>query len=139
MNKNTRDLTKVWSLIPVVLLSPLILLILVLVLIFVTATISGEVQHYQIRNEVFTYVEEHKDSIEISNPEYTQYFEYTDRGFLDAGVIYGYVYSPNAHYETNGKKYRNGYRFEGPTTYGNGWLYYEKICDDWYYYEEHYG
>lgn len=139
MKKNTKDLIKAISLIPVVLLSPLILFTLVLVIIFATATISSEVEHYQTRREVFAYVEEHKDFIELSNPKCTQHFEYTDWGFVDAGVIYGYVYSPDDQYETNGKRYRKGYRFEGPTTYGDGWFYYEKICDNWYYYEEHYG
>ena len=139
MKKNTKDLIKAISLIPVILLAPLILVISLLAVFYGSAFVVREVQHYQIRSEVFAYVEEHKESIELSDPEYTQHFEYTEWGFVDAGVIYGYAYYPNDQYLTNSKKYRNGYRLEGPTTYGNGWYYYEKICDNWYYYEEHYG
>ena len=139
MKKNTKDLIKALSLIPAVILAPLILFILLLAVLYGAAFVVREVQHYQIRSEIFAYVEERKESIEISNPQYSQHFEYTDWGFVDAGVIYGYVYSPDDRYITNSNKYRNGYRFEGSTTYGDGWFYYEKICDNWYYYEEHYG
>ena len=123
----------------VLLLSPLIMFIGIFVIILVGGTISGEIQRFQIRNEIFAYVEENQDSIVLHDPEYTQYFEYSDWGFGDAGVIYGYIYSPNTDYSSYGEKYRKGCRCDGPTTYGNGWFYYEEICENWYYYEEHYG
>ena len=86
-----------------------------------------------------TQAPENKDSIDLHDPQYTQYFEYSEWGLIDAGVIYGYIYSPNNEYSSYGKKYRRGYRNDGPTTYGDGWFYFEKICDNWFYYEEHYG
>ena len=123
----------------VILPSPIILLILLLGIGLAALSIFPEVQRYQIRNEIFTYVQENKDSIDLHDPQYTQYFEYSEWGLIDAGVIYGYIYSPNNEYSSYGKKYRRGYRSDGPTTYGDGWFYFEKICDNWFYYEEHYG
>ena len=139
MKKNTKDLIKAISLILAVLLSPYILFVLLLVVLFGAAFVGSEVQHFQIRSEVFAYVEEHKDTIEILHPQNSQYFEYTEWGMIDAGIVYGYAYCPDDRYITCGNKYRGGYRFEGPTTYGDGWYYYEEICENWYYYEEHYG
>lgn len=139
MKKNTKDLTKAISLIPVVLLSPLILVISLLAVLYGSAFVVREVQYYQIRSEVFAYVEEHKESIEISHPEHPQYFEYADWGFVDAGVIYGYFYSPDDEYASSNRTYRNGYLQYGTPNNGEDWCYFEKICDNWYYYEEHYG
>nr|MBQ8243957.1 hypothetical protein [Oscillospiraceae bacterium] len=48
----------------VILLSPIILLILLLG-IELALSIFPEVQRYQIRNEVFAYVQENKDSIDL--------------------------------------------------------------------------
>ena len=121
------------------LLSPLIVLSFVLITVFAIAFVSGEVQHYQIRSEVFEYVDQHKESIELNNPEYPQYFEYTNWGYIDSGIIYGYFYSPHDEYESHNRPYRNGYLRYGTPYSGADWCYFEEICDDWYYYEEHYG
>ena len=120
-------------------LVPIILLVLLFVVGFTAISIIDELQRYHIRNEIFSYVQENKDSIDLHGPQYTQYFEYSEWGLIDAGVIYGYIYSPNNEYSSYGKIYRRGYRSDGPTTYGDGWFYFEKICDNWFYYEEHYG
>jgi len=53
VKKNTKDWIKVASLIPVVLLSPLIILVEVLAIILATGTVSSEVQRYRIRSEIF--------------------------------------------------------------------------------------
>ncbi len=139
MKKSTKDLIKAISLIPVVLLSPLIMFILLLAILFGAAFIAREVQHYEIRSEIFEYVEENRDSIELKSPEHTQYFIYAEDGFWDAGVIYGYFYSPVDENINGCEAYHGGFRYEGATSYGNGWVYFEEICDNWYYYEEHYG
>lgn len=139
VEKNTKDLLKAVSWIPVILLMPLILFILLLAILFGTVFIAREVQHHEIRSEVFEYVEENKDSIELKSPEYTQYFIYADDGFWDAGVIYGYFYSPVDENINGCEEYRGGFRREGLTSYGDGWFYFEEICENWYYYEEHYG
>ena len=139
MKKKTKDWIKVVSLLPVVLLSPLIVIVLLLLVLFGTAFIAGEIQHYEIRGEVFQYVEDHKESIAVKNPENTQYFIYSEWGFVDAGVIYGYFYSPEDERTDYCEEYRDGFRYETPTRYGDGWVYFEEICDNWYYYEEHYG
>lgn len=133
----------------IILVTALMVLIAFLLSLFLLVSVASvfcasvvlipEVRDYQIRREVFEYVEEHKDSIELESYEYTQYFVYADWGFGDAGVIYGYYYSPREESFDSDSKYCGGYRHEGPTQYGDGWIYYEEICDHWYYYEEHYG
>ena len=115
------------------------ILLIILICILLSVMISALFPRQQIRNEIFAYVQENKDSIDLHDPQYTQYFEYSEWGLIDAGVIYGYIYSPNNEHSSYGKKYRRGYRSVGPTTYGDGWFYFEKICDNWFYYEEHYG
>lgn len=127
------------SLILVILLSPFIQIGLFATAILRSAVVVREVQHYKIRKEVFEYVEDHKESIEIESRKYSQYFEYADHGFWDAGVIYGYFYSPKEESSEYDSEYRGGWRREGSPNYGDGWVYFEKICENWYYYEEHYG
>lgn len=118
----------------------MILALLLLVGLLTGMTIAfPEIQNTKIRREVFAHVKDNKDTIEITNMTYSQQFTYTERGFGDAGVIYGYLYDPDSNYETVGQKYHGGYRIDGATTYGDGWFYYQKICENWYYYEEHYG
>ena len=117
----------------------LILFLLLLAIVPVVAAISGNTQDRQIRTEIYEFVTENKDFIDLNNPEHIQYFEYYEWGFVDSGVIYGYFYSPDNQCVSYGSKYRKGYRSEGSPNYGNGWVYFEQICDHWYYYEEHYG
>ena len=101
--------------------------------------ITGQIERNQIRDEIFEYVSENKDEIELTDTEHRQYFEYADKGFIDAGVIYGYFYSPHDEYQNYTRTYRNGYLRYGSPNSGEDWCYFEKICDNWYYYEEHYG
>ena len=89
------------------------------------------------KEEDACYPEEWEDERYKSSKE--KYFEYYEWGFVDSGVIYGYFYSPDNQCVSYGIKYRKGYRSEGSPNYGNGWVYFEQICDHWYYYEEHYG
>lgn len=118
----------------------LILAPILLIGLFAGMTVAlPEIQNYKIRREVFAYVAENIDTIEITNVTYAQQFTYTEWGLVDAGVIYGYIYDPSPNYETAGQKYHGGYRINGATTYGDGWIYYKEICKNWYYYEEHYG
>ena len=139
MNKRAKDWLRIALLTPTALLTPVIVGILLLAVIFLAGTIYAEIEHWQMRREVFEYVIENKESIDLTNPQYSQFFEYADWGFLDAGIVYGYFYSPDDESTSNDNEYRGGYRSEGSPHNGDGWGYYEEICDNWYYYEEHYG
>ena len=116
-----------------------LILLILLISPFVVAFISGEIQNNRIRRDVFEYVAEYKDSIELSDPERYQYFEYYELSFVDAGIIYGYFYSPNDEIQNQATDYRNGYLRYGTPYSGRDWCYFERICDNRYYYEEHYG
>lgn len=108
--------------------------------LFLGITVSSQgIHNYKIQRDIFAYVKENKDTFELTNVTHSQQFPYSEWGFGDAGVMYGYLYDPAPNYETVGQKYHGGYRIDGATTYGDGWFYYQKICENWYYYEEHYG
>ena len=126
-------------LIPVILVSPLILFYGVFFAGLPIVYIAGQIERNQIRDEIFEYVLENKDELEQTDAEHRQYFEYADKGFIDSGVIYGYFYSPHDEYQNYTRAYRNGYLRYGSPNSGEDWCYFEKICDNWYYYEEHYG
>lgn len=137
---------KAWKIIFVVILVVLRLTVVPLVqcaaLFFMPLPIvyiAGQVERNQIRDEIFEYVIENKDELEQTDAEHRQYFEYADKGFIDSGVIYGYFYSPHDEYQNYTRAYRNGYLRYGSPNSGEDWCYFEKICDNWYYYEEHYG
>lgn len=119
----------------------------------------SSLQDWQTKNEIFDYVLENKDSIEIDAPFGHQAFHYTSTGSWDTEVNYGYYYSPEdaylfTHedplYDESGiygvplsleysTPYRNGYRDDGIYGDAQDWYYTEKICDNWYYYELHDG
>ena len=126
-------------LIPLILISPLILFYGVFFAGLPVVYITGQIERNQIRDEIFEYVIENKDELKQTDTEHRQYFEYTDKGFIDSGVIYGYFYSPHDEYQNYTRTYRNGYLRYGSPNSGEGWCYFEKICKNWYYYEEHYG
>ena len=126
-------------LIPVILISPLILFYGVFFAPLPVVYITGQIERNQIRDEIFEYVIENKDDLEQTDAEHRQYFEYADKGFIDSGVIYGYFYSPHDEYQNYSTPYRNGYLRYGSPNSGEDWCYFEKICDNWYCYEEHYG
>ncbi len=119
----------------------LVSLVFVLLLLgpFIAAHLSGQSQNSKIRNEVFSYVLENKDNMAVDNTKARQYFEYSSWHFSDAGVVYGYFYSPYDEYLNRKRAYRNGYLEYGTPNSGRDWCYFEKICDNWYYYEEHFG
>ena len=118
-----------------ILLAPLILFYLLLAGLF----IFGEVQRCQIRNEIFSYVQENSDAIERTNPNSYQEFFYTATGLQDGGVEYGYYYAPDDDYALHGESYRNGYRIYGIPDDDTDWYYTEWICENWFYYEIHDG
>ena len=126
-------------LIPLILISPLILFYGVFFAGLPVVYITGQIERNQIRDEIFEYVIENKDELKQTDTEHRQYFEYTDKGFIDSGVIYGYFYSPHDEYQNYTRTYRNGYLRYGSPNSGEDWCYFEKICENWYYYEEHYG
>ena len=118
-----------------ILLAPLILFYLLLAGLF----IFSEVQRSQIRNEIFSYVQENSDAIELTNPNSYQEFFYTATGLQDGGVEYGYYYAPGDDYALHGEAYRNGYRIYGIPDDNTDWYYTERICENWFYYEIHDG
>jgi len=139
LKKNAKDWIRAVSLIPVVLLSPLILVIMAFVLPLPFIYISGHVERNQIRNEIFTYVSENKDAIKPKNPNFSQEFFYTATGLQDGGVEYGYYYAPDDNHTLRGEPYRKGYRTYGVPDDDTDWYYSERICENWFYYEIHDG
>ena len=139
MKKNTKDLIKALSLVLVALLSPLILGIMAFLLPLPLIYISGHVERNRIRNEIFAYVLENRDSIELKNPNLQQDFFYTATGLQDGGVEYGYYYAPDDDYVLHGEPYRNGCRTYGVPDDDTDWYYSERICENWFYYEIHDG
>ena len=118
-----------------ILLAPFILFSL----LFASLSIVSEVQRCQIRNEIFSYVQENLNNIELSNPNRSQDFFYTATGLQDSGVEYGYYYAPDDDYALHGEPYRNGYRIYGIPDDDTDWYYTERICENWFYYEIHDG
>lgn len=139
MKKNTKSSINPVTLIVVALLSPLILLIFLLGIGVIVLSVLSEIQHYRIRNEIFSYVQENLDTIELTNCNSYQEFFYTSTGLLDGGVEYGYYYAPDNDYALHGEAYRKGYRTYGIPDDDTDWYYTERICENWFYYEIHDG
>ena len=118
-----------------ILLAPLILFCL----LRVSLQIFSEVQRCQIRNDIFSYVQENSDAIELTNSNSYQNFFYAATGLQDSGVEYGYYYAPDDNYALHGEAYRNGYRIYGIPDDDTDWYYSERICENWFYYEIHDG
>ena len=118
-----------------ILLTPFILIGLVLA----GLSIFSEIRRFQIRNEIFSYVQENSDNIELTNSNSYQEFSYSTTGLQDCGVEYGYYYAPDDDYALHGEQYRNGYRIYGIPDDDTDWYYTERICENWFYYEIHDG
>jgi len=101
--------------------------------------VSGKVQNYQIKNEIFEYVTSHKERITLEDPNKYQEFFYTATGLQDGGIEYGYYYTPNDDYILAKEPYRTGYRTFGIPDDKFDWYYEERICENWFYYEIHDG
>lgn len=104
---------------------------------FLSAHITGRVQNTRIKKEVFSYVLENRDRLAKTAPAGD--ILYTTAGFGDAGVEYGFFYSPGGQYELAGEASGSGRLQYGRPNSGGDWRYQEPICDDWIYYEEHFG
>ena len=115
----------------------LVLLLLLSPILFIGS--SGHSRDQKIKREVFSYVQDNQHQIPLDDTMHFQEFEYTSWGFSDAGVTYGYYYSPEDEYQFNGSPYHNGYLRYGTPNSGRDWYYHERICENWYYYEEHFG
>lgn len=137
---------KAWKIIFVVILVVLRLTVVPLVqcvaLFFMPLPIvyiAGQVERNQIRDEIFEYVIENKDEIELENPALRQEFYYKPTGLSISGVEYGYIYNPRNDFSYGGEKYRTGYRTYGIPDEDTDWYYEERICENWFYYEIHDG
>lgn len=96
----------------------------------------------QIKAEIFEYVLQNKDSIEIDAEDDYKEFFYKGTGDITSSVDYGYYYTKDDDYEFpsgRGEKYKNGFRLDNLGNDPTDWYYTEKICDNWYYYELHDG
>ena len=103
------------------------------------AYFGDKIESNRIHKEIVAYVLENQDSITVDNHSTIQYYEYRSWALADNGVTYGYFYSPYDEYAHSTKSYRNGYLLYGTPNSGEDWGYYEQICENWYYYEEHFG
>ena len=120
----------------------LISVVLVLLLLLSPILLIGfwrQSRDQKIKKEVFSYIKDNQHQISLDDAMRFQEFEYTSWGFTDAGVIYGYYYTPEDEYQFKGSPYRNGYLKYGTPNSGKDWYYHERICENWYYYEEHFG
>lgn len=139
MDKSRKKHAKVIPLILLIFLSPIIVVVLLLGIGFAALSIWGEVQHYQIRNEIISYVQENFQSLVLTSPDSHQEFFYTATGFQDGGIEYGYYYSPDDDHIFQGEPYRKGNRTYGIPDDPTDWYYSERICENWFYYEVHDG
>lgn len=127
-----RNSLKYIAFLPVIILGPIILFPL---LVYT----YGQINRCQIRNEIFSYVQENSQYIQLDNPASYQDFFYTATGLQDGGVEYGYYFSPNDTHTLQGDPYRKGYRTYGIPDDDTDWYYTERICKNWFYYEIHDG
>lgn len=117
----------------------LLCLAALIVLPYVFLKLTGGIEDHSQRKEVFRYVLEHKDEISIEPQSQITSFVYARRGMPSASVEYGYYYSPDDAFIIDGQIYRKGYRQNGYGGDSTDWLYTERICENWFYYEFHDG
>ena len=125
----------------VILRTILVLLILpaLLVLMLLSGWVGGRIHDRLVRNEVFAYVRQNRQTIELTDPECYQAFFYSASGLQDGGTEYGYYFEPSDAYDVKGAPYRGGYRTFGIPDDATDWYYTERICKNWFYYEIHDG
>lgn len=115
---------------------------LVLIFLMCLPTLISCNERSDIKAEIFEYVLQNKDNIELDPNKMYQEFFYRATGDITAGVDYGYYYSEYDKYEvapSEENRYKSGYRIFGINGDPADWYYTEKICDHWYYYELHDG
>lgn len=139
VKKPKRNLFTNFMLIPVAILSPVVIIMALYFGLLGVMYIHSQIERYQIRSEIFSYVQEYTESIELTNPNSYQEFFYTATGLQDGGVEYGYYYAPDDDHFLHGEPYRRGYRTYGIPDDDTDWYYSERICENWFYYEIHDG
>lgn len=110
-------------------------LLLLLLSPFLLAHILGKVEAIQVKQEIFDHVLE----AQSQPPSSFRSFRYRLTGFGDAGAEYGCYYSPDDSYRNAGTPYKNGYLQYGRPNSGGDRYYHERICENWFYYERHFG
>ena len=126
-------------LIPVAILSPVVIIIALFFGLLGAVYIHSQIERYQIRSEIFSYVLENAATIELDSSNSHQEFFYTATGLQDGGVEYGYYFTPDDDHLLHGEPYRRGYRTYGTPDDDTDWYYSERICKNWFYYEVHDG
>lgn len=139
MKKTRAQLLKGIMIIPAAILTFLIVIVVLWFILLGIVYIGGQVERSHIRREIFSYVQENAEIIELNDPNNYQEFFYTATGLQDGGVEYGYYFSPNNEYTLQGDPYRKGYRIYGIPDDHSDWYYSERICENWFYYEIHDG
>lgn len=127
---------------PLVFLTPIVQLIAIVMSVFLIANWHSDAERYKLKKEITTYVLEHKDAMERSISDEYERFVYTHISTFDGGVEYGYYYSKDNRYNggaSKEKRYKKGYRTNDVRGDPFDWYYTEKICDRWFYYEDHDG
>ena len=117
----------------------LLVLPAILCLLLFLAWFGGRVHDHRIRCEVFAYVLDNRQSIDLTDSGMYQEFFYSASGMQDGGTEYGYYFEPNDAYVVTGEPYRGGYRTFGIPDDTTDWYYTERICENWFYYEIHDG
>ena len=124
-----------------VLLSPILLLILGW-LFFAAVFFAMDAQTTrQGRQETFAHFEEHRESLEQTVFGFEK-FPCAQKTFFTMTETYGYFYSPtdtyDDYFDREPERHKKGYATKYSDC-GIDYNYYaEKICDNWYYYEESY-
>lgn len=135
-----------------------LLLVLFFALPGMAGGIVGSIEQYRVRSDVFKFVLENRDAIDITSPYGEQAFHHTDTGSWDTSVYFGYYFSVDDNYRfiyedplwgggeygssispNESRAYKKGIRIDGVFGDSIDWYYTEKICDNWYYYELHNG
>ena len=121
-----------------------LLLVLFFALPGMAGGIVGSIERRRVRSDVFAFVLENKDAIDITSPYGEQAFHHADTGSWDTSVYFGYYFSEDDNYGSpisldEWRSYKKGIRIDGLFGDPIDWYYTEKICDNWYYYELHDG
>lgn len=106
----------------------------------------------KIKKDIFAYIAKNSSSLSKSvsaNNKKTEFHAFKSTGFSDAGIDYGYYYSKSDSPELYDKyqsmgdftgftKVDKGWQWHKPNS-GEDWYYTERICNNWFYYELHFG
>ena len=103
-----------------------LLIFVVLFSPFILSHMIVQIERDIIHDEVFSYVLENRYTIQLSDSKRREFFVYDVWSFIDAGIVYGYFYSPYNEYLKPMKAYRTGYLKYATPYFGIDWCYIKK-------------